>query len=283
VGADVLHDLTPADAPPEGVQVPTQEDVRDATNFVRVHVQQSVVNETRAARLAQAELRSRYLAESMDAQLEVLQAKWSELDDRVYRGDEAAKLARDEADRRIQEVRERRARKLAELEQLGIVRPGPVLYLGSALVGPWADPNEPAVQAMRNDPAVERAAMDWAMTRERESGWDPEDVSGERDGRGFDIRSVRRGPNGEVLEVRRIEVKGRAPDHGDVSLCRTEWIAAQRHGDTFWLYVLYGALGPSPRDVRVQNPAAALDATVQEVTKVTTYLVPGPAIEEQAA
>lgn len=280
VGADVLHDITPVNFEPAGIAPPSAEEIRAATNFVRVEVQQAVVKAKRAERLGQAELRSRYLSESMDAQLDVLQGKWAELDDRVYRGDDSARLARDEAERRIREVRERRERKLEQLEQLGVVRPGPVVYLGTALVGPWPLPDEPAVQAMRNDPAVEKAAMDWAMELERESGWEPEDVSAERDGRGFDIRSVRRGPVGEVLEVRRIEVKGRAPRHGDVSMCRTEWIAAHRHGDTFWLYVLYGASGEHPRGLRIQDPVRALGERVEEVTKVTTYLVPGVAIEE---
>ena len=194
VGADVLHDLTPVDFEPTGLAPPGPEEIRAATNFVRVQVQQGVVRDKRAERHGQAELRSRYLREAMDAQLEVLQTKWSELDERVYRGDDAARLARDEADRRIQETRQRRERKLGELEQLGIVRPGPVLYLGTALVGPWPTADEPAVQAMRNDPEVEAAAMAWAMQAERDAGWDPEDVSNERDGRGFDIRSVKRGP-----------------------------------------------------------------------------------------
>jgi superfamily II DNA or RNA helicase len=282
VGADVLHDLTPVDSAPAGLDPPGAEEIRAASNFVRVEVQQEVVKEKRAERLGQAELRSSYLRETMDAQLEVLQGKWSELDDRVYHGDDAARLARDEADRRIREVTERRARKLADLEQLGVVRPGPVLYLGTALVGLWPTPEEPAVQAMRNNPEVERAAMEWAMATERDTGWEPEDVSSERDGRGFDIRSVRRDHAGGVAEVRRIEVKGRAPERGDVSLCRTEWIAAHRHGETFWLYVLYGALGEHPRGLRIQDPARALGERVEEVTKVTTYLVPGAAIEEAA-
>jgi superfamily II DNA or RNA helicase len=283
VGADVLHDLTPVDFEPIGLAPPSPEEIRAATNFVRVQVQQRVVRDKRAERHGQAELRSRYLREAMDAQLEVLQSKWSELDERVYRGDDAARLARDEADRRIQETRRRRERKLGELEQLGIVRPGPVLYFGTALVGPWPMADEPAVQAMRNDPEVEAAAMAWAMQTERDAGWDPEDVSNERDGRGFDIRSVKRGPHGEVLDVRRIEVKGRAPAHGDVSLCRTEWIAAHRHGSTFWLYVLYAATGNAPRGVQIKDPARVLGDRVQEVTKVTTYLVPGEAIDEASA
>jgi len=124
--------------------------------------------------------------------------------------------------------------------------------------------------------------MAWALDAERAEGWEPEDVSHARNGRGFDIRSVRRDENGQEIEVRRIEVKGRAARQGDVSLCRTEWIAAHRHRETFWLYVLYGAGKPDARGVRIQDPADALGEHVKNVDRVTTYYIPGKAIEEVA-
>ena len=46
------------------------------------------------------------------AQREMLEAKWSELDDRVYRGEDAATLACDEAQRRLTEIERRREEKL---------------------------------------------------------------------------------------------------------------------------------------------------------------------------
>ena len=279
VGPDLLHDLTPADFEPIGIERPDEASIERATNFVRVEVQQQQVRTRRHERLEQADLRAEYLRESMDAQLQRLQQKWSELDDRVYRGDDDAALARDEADRRIRELERRRDEKLAAFEQLGIVRPGEVRYLGTALAGPWPGPEEPAVEAMRNDPEVEHAAMLVAVDAERAAGWEPEDVSEARDGRGFDIRSVRRSAEDGQVEVRRIEVKGRAAAAGDVALCRTEWIAAHRHGESYWLYVVYGATAEQPRLVRIQDPAARLAESVREVRSVTTFFIPGKAIE----
>jgi len=283
VSADVLHDLTPVEFAPRDLEAPDPAGVSRATDYVRARVQQEVVRVKRDERLAQAELRSRYLEEAMDAQVEVLERKWSELEDRVYRGEEGARFARDEADRRLRDTRERRQAKLAGFEQLGVVKPGPVAYLGSALIGPPpADLEEPAVAAMRNDPEVERAAMEWAERHEWDAGWEPEDVSEYRDGRGFDIRSVRRGPDGRELEVRRIEVKGRSQPGTDVSLCRTEWIAANRHRESFWLYVVYAPGRPDEHAVLIQDPAERLGESVREATQVTTYLVPGEAIEAAA-
>ena len=281
VSADVLHDLTPVDFAPRNLDSPTPEDVKRTGDFVRLKVQHPVVQEKRAERLAQAELRSAYLNESMEAQRTRLEEKWSELDDRVYRGEEAARLALEQAEARLNDLDRRRRDKLHGFEQLGIVKPGPVIYLGTALVGP-PSVADPAVDAMRNDPEVEQAAMDWAMAAEREAGWDPEDVSAARDGSGFDIRSVRRGSDGRMLEARRIEVKGRGPARGDVSLCRTEWISAHRHGDSYWLYVLYGAKSENPRGIKIQNPARVFSESVRKVTTVTAFHIAGAAIEEAA-
>ena len=120
------------------------------------------------------------------------------------------------------------------------------------------------------------------MSAERDAGRKVEDVSHFRDGRGFDLRSWSETPDGRVTDVRRIEVKGRAAVKGDVSLCRTEWIAAHRHRESFWLYVVYGAGSGGERLVRVQDPAVTLGDRVEEHTHVTTYRVPGPAIEAVA-
>ena len=278
--ADVLHDLTPAGEtmlePPDNLVV------KAAGDFVRMRVQHPVVVAKRAERLEQAEVRARYLNQALDAERRRFELKWSELDDRVFRGEETARIALDAAQRRLDEVDRRREEKLRGFEQLGIVKPGPVAYLGSALIGPPLAVDEDAAAAMHNDPDVELAAMHWALEEERRAGWLPEDVSAAHDGSGFDIRSIRRDNEGHVIDVRRIEVKGRGPAHGDVLLCRTEWIAARRHGDGYWLYVLYGATSASPRGVKICNPYATLGDRVREVSQVTSFHVPGEAIEAVA-
>lgn len=282
IGADVLHDLTPVGVVPGEEGLPDPADIARAEDFVKVHVQHTEVQRTREERLGQAELRREYLVESMEAQRQRLEGKWSELEERVYRGEETATLARDQAQRKIDELDRRLKEKLAGFDNLGIAKPGPVGYLGSALVLPPPASDDPGVEAMRNDPEIERAAMEWAMEAERAEGWDPTDVSQMRDGRGFDIRSVRRDEAGREVEVRRIEVKGRGPSKGDVSLCNTEWIAAHRHGDSYWLYVLYGAKSETPRGFKIRNPARALGERVRKVTTITAFHIPGDAIEEAA-
>jgi len=280
VAADVLHDLTPFDAAPAGLDPPSPEEVKRASDFVKLRVQHAEAEEKRVERRGQADIRTEYLEESMSAHRRRLEGRFAELDDRVWRGEENLRLVRDDAERRLDDLARKREQKLAGFEQLGVVRPGPVRYLGTALVGPPYALGDDEREAMRSDPEVELAAMRWAMKEEELAGWEPDDVSAARDGSGFDIRSKRRDASGRVVEVRRIEVKGRGPAQGDVSLCRTEWIAAHRHGDSFWLYVLYGATSGSPRGLKVRDPARALGDRVKKVTTVTAYHVPGQAIEE---
>src|SRR5581483_11403669 len=173
VGADVLHDLTPVATTPAGAEPATQDEVERARDFVKVKVQNDAVRAKREERGEQAAVRRRYLLEAMAAQRRVLEEKWSELDDRVYRGEEAAKLARDEAQRRLDDLERRREEKLKAFDQLGVIRPGPVTYLGSALVGPAPGPEDAVTGSMRNDKEVEAAAMDVALAWERQQGWEP--------------------------------------------------------------------------------------------------------------
>jgi len=83
---------------------------------------------------------------------------------------------------------------------------------------------------------------------------------------------------GLTSQVRRIEVKGRSSPTGDVGLYRTEWYAAQRFRDGFWLYVVYGAGTGEERLVTIQDPWGRL-RSVKEIAQVTGYRVPGASIE----
>jgi SNF2 family DNA or RNA helicase len=275
--ADVLHTLTPAtggDAVP-----PDPETIRAAENWVRVNVQMPRTTTERAGRLAQAELRRAYLEEAMDTQQRRLQDRWSVYDARVARGDEAYRLLRDTTLNRIKELEHRQQAKLEGFARLGVVRTGKVTHLGTACVLPPAQAAVPDHEVWRPSKEVELAAMELAMQFERDDGWTPTDVSAARDGSGFDIRSVRHNPGGDV-EVRRIEVKGRSTPTGDVGLYRTEWYAAERWGPGFWLYIAYQATTDQPRLVRIQDPFHTL-RNVSEINQITGYRVPAASIDER--
>ena len=273
---DVLHTLTPV---PDGkADAPAAERVKAATDWLRVRVQMPRTNTERASRLAQADVRRAYLVEALDAQQQRLQDQWLTYDQKIGAGDDSYRFQRDNTERRMTELKHRRAVKLEAIDRLGVVRPGKVTHLGTACVVPPSTPDDPDVDIMRPNKEVEDAAVALAMAYERDHGWEPTYVGDARDGSGFDIRSKRILPDGSV-EVRRIEVKGRSTPDGDVGLYRTEWYAAQRWGTGFWLYVAYAAVTDSPQLVRVCDPFHTLP-NVTAITEITGYRVPGASIRQ---
>ncbi|RBM22969.1 helicase-related protein [Streptomyces sp. PT12] len=275
--ADVLHTLTPA--PNRAAPALAPDQIKAATDWLRVEVQLPCTTSERATRLEHAKLRSSYLSEAMDAQKRRLQDRWMAHDTKVAAGDDSYRLLRDNAARQLKELAHRQAAKLESLNRLGVVRPGKVTHLGSASVLPPTELEDPDVDVMRPSKEVEEAAVAVAMAYERKHGWQPQYVGHLRDGSGFDIRSTRPLPNGTIL-VRRIEVKGRGTPSGDVGLYRTEWYAAQRWADGYWLYVVYSAT-TDPTLMRIQDPYHTLP-NVAEIRQVTGYRVPGASIRAHA-
>ncbi|MBN1287648.1 MAG: DUF3883 domain-containing protein [Anaerolineae bacterium] len=273
---DILHDLTPVEALPGDLVGPDLDAQRRLERWVRVNVQRPAMQAQRAEREREITIRRDYLEKAFDASIRAQKNRWAVLAARVAEGDESFRLARDEAMKRVDELDARRADKLAELAHLRVLRPGPVRYLGTVR----AIPPQPTRLAalMRRDDEVEAAAMAVAMQYERERGWEPTDVSKARDGSGFDIRSV--GPPDAYgrRPVRRIEVKGRAQHGEPVMLSRNEWVQAGRHGDAYWLYVVWGCKTGEPRLQRIQNPARKLAGRVEEIVEVKGYLAPADAI-----
>ncbi|MEE1786888.1 helicase-related protein [Streptomyces sp. SP17BM10] len=275
--ADVLHTLTPSAG--DNAEPPSPDQIKLATDWLRVKVQLPRTSTERTNRLEHARLRATYLNEAMAAQKRRLEDRWVSYNSKIDAGDDSYRLLRDNTDRQLKELGHRRASKLESLNRLGVVRPGKVTHLGTAAVLPPAAPDDPDVDVMRPSKAVEDAAVAVAMEFEREAGWTPEYVGDLRDGSGFDIRSTRTLPDGSS-EVRRIEVKGRGVPAGDVGLYRTEWYAAQRWGAGFWLYVVYSATS-RPNLLRVQDPYHTLP-NVAAIRQITGYRVPGASIRAHA-
>jgi hypothetical protein len=274
---DVLHDLTPATGDGEVDLAP--ERVDELRLFVMARAQHPMAEAARGERMDEIRIRRDYLADAFEVSISRAQQSFLKLAQRVVQGEEAATLARDEAKRRVAELELRRKGKLAALDRLGVIVQGPIRYVGTAVVDPTESPVGPG---MRRDDEVEAAAMRVAMEHERNEGWQVTDVSRLHDGSGFDLRST--GPADERGErpLRRIEVKGRAGADLDVELTPNEWVQARRHGDTYWLYVVWNAK-TAPVLHRIQNPAKTLGTEVRELREVRGYRVPAEAIIEGAS
>lgn len=101
---------------------------------------------------------------------------------------------------------------------------------------------------------IERIAVQAVIAHEEARGW--EVVSVEEEDRGFDLISRR--PHAEdpktYIEVRFIEVKGRAAV-GEIALTTHEFDTAERLKDDYWLYVVFNC-ATSPEIHVIQNPAS---------------------------
>lgn len=280
VPADVLHDLTPVaptggPPPDEGLSAPDAAALRRVEGWVRVRLQHPRVQERRNERSREVEVRRRFLEDAFKASLAAAQRKQMDLHARVMQGEKDARIARDDAARRHQDIETQREYRLRTLDHLAIVRAGRVAHLASALVSP---PPAEVGAAMANDPEVEAFAVQFVLRHEDSRGCEVEEVWKLNDGCGFDLRSVAPPDAHGVRTVRRIEVKGRAADVGEVHLTPNEWRKAERLGDTYWLYVVWGCKTGAPRLKMIQNPFVQLGGAAQKIETVHGYRLPADAL-----
>ena len=279
--SDCLHDLAPgAESLPEPaiLSPPTTQEQQQIEDWLKVKVQFPMIRQEQQNRQRELQIRQDYLKQAMELKIREEQTKQMKLAAKVAAGDETYRVSRDNAYKKVRDLQERYKNKQTELDYLKIVRPGRVAYLGTALVYSGS-----AVVAdcpgMRNDPEVEAIAMARVMDYERDRGWQPHDISQERDGSGFDIRSIGLADTETgKAPVRRIEVKGRAQLNQPVSLTMNEWRKAQQLGDSYWLYVVWGCKTPNPQLLTIQNPAVKLVGDAKEIKQVTRYLVGAEAL-----
>ncbi|MBI4322277.1 MAG: DUF3883 domain-containing protein [Chloroflexi bacterium] len=128
-----------------------------------------------------------------------------------------------------------------------------VTHIGRAWVLPHPERQAPHIASMVSDPEVERIAVEFAIAHEKARGWEAESVESEN--RGFDLISRRPHPEDPktFVEVRFIEVKGRARV-GDVALSENEYRAAERLKRDYWLYAVFNCIG-SPELHTINDPA----------------------------
>ena len=140
-----------------------------------------------------------------------------------------------------------------ELEQERQCSIGDIHHIGQAWVLPHPDRKTPGIAPMVSDPEIERIAVQAVTAYEEAAGRVVESV--ESDNRGFDLISRRMHPEDPqtAIDVRFIEVKGRA-HIGEIALTSNEYKTAQRLKNDYWLYVVFNcATAPSINILR--NPA----------------------------
>jgi len=169
----------------------------------------------------------------------------------------AIRTTNDQIDALTAELRSRRT-SLARRKVTSIQTPR-VVGVAAVIPGPVPAIMERGDGADRS--AVEMAAMNVAMAFERGNGRTPEDVS--KTGVGYDIRS-----EGSDGTVRYIEVKGHTTT-GDVVLYYTEWQAANRMREEFFIYDVHNALS-TPELWITQDPVGK---GIEPTERVVEYLI----------
>ena len=153
----------------------------------------------------------------------------------------------------MDELNARLERRRAELAQERQCTIADVQHLGVAWVVPHPQRTAPGIAAMVRDDEIERIAVEAVIAYEANDG--RQAVSVESENRGFDLISRRMHPEDPqtAIEVRFIEVKGRA-GVGEVALSANEKRTAERLGRDYWLYVVYNC-GRTPKVHSIQDPA----------------------------
>ncbi|CAN5882732.1 helicase-related protein [soil metagenome] len=126
-------------------------------------------------------------------------------------------------------------------------------HQGRAWVLPHPERTSPGIAPMVRDEEIERIAVEAAIAYEESRGWQV--VSVEAENRGFDLISRKPHPEDPqtAIEVRFIEVKGRAMV-GEIALTTNEYKTAERLKKDFWLYVVFNC-ATNPEVNLIRDPA----------------------------
>jgi hypothetical protein len=245
-------------AAPKGTLVKSAEDLPD-----RQAVELALVNQALRPFLAEAadqrSKESQTVREHMEISLgELIHRQNLQLADLVSKqqaGDMTPGLAGNiaQADQHLDELNRRLELRRSQLEMEQHCTIGDITHIGRAWVLPHPERHPPTIAPMVRDEEIERSAIQAAIRHEESRGWVVESVEAEN--RGFDLISRKSHPHDAktFIEIRFIEVKGRA-GVGEVALSANEYKTAQRLVEDYWLYVAYNC-AQKPELHMIRDPA----------------------------
>jgi superfamily II DNA or RNA helicase len=281
VPADCLLDLPPHPSPPPSLETL---DASAASDYLKSSYQMELRTRCQDERRHFVEVCRDYLKRSFDARIRAAQDRVMGLKRRGLTDED---IAVKQANNEVTDLKRTREERLAGLDQLMLVRHGPVKHVGTALVLPaGAEAAATATAPEDIDANVrqrsETAAEDMAVAYETGRGWETERVGHLKIG--FDVRSLgpadpQTGYRDPVEGIRRIEVKGRTRGHS-ICLTTNEWYKATHLGDSYWLYVVWDPLGDKAELLVIRNPAAKLDHVKKEIVAARYFDIPADAIKQ---
>jgi hypothetical protein len=237
------------------------------------------VSQLSLAREKETQTVLRHLDISLNELIHRQNLRYAALFEQQQSGDVSPLLAANlkQAEDRLEDLNGRLETRHAELKQERNCTISDIQQIGAAWVLPHPDRAKPNVAPLVQDEEIERRAVDTVIAYEEARGWKVESV--EADNRGFDLISRRPHPEDPktAIEIRFIEVKGRA-GVGEIGLTANEYRTAQRLKKDYWLYVVFKC-GTEPEIQIVRDPAV-LDW--QPIVQIEHYHVKAQAILDGA-
>lgn len=275
----ILHDVIPAPvgtAPPH-TEVPDRQSVEA---FLYQHTLEPWGRREAAAREQEVARIARHIKISLNALIDRQNFQLAEFVNRQVEGLTVPGLDGliAQADQHLDELNNRLEMRQQELELERHCSVADIKHLGRAWVLPHPERTSPQLASMVRDDEIEQIAVRLAIEHEEARGWQVESVESEN--RGFDVISRRPHPEDPktFIEVRFIEVKGRA-GVGVVALSQNEYRTAERLKSDYWLYVAFNCAG-TPQLHMVQNPTRL---GWQPVLAVEHYQIGAQAVKEVSA
>jgi len=242
-----------SDAPktPENTALPEMDRVEHA---LVEEALQPFLDEISAQREKEIATIASHIEISLNALIDRQNLHMAELFEQQQKGDASPLLAANmkTTEDRLDELNGRLERRREELKQERHCTIADIRHHGRAWVLPHPERLSPGIAPMVRDDEIEQLAIRAVTAHEKARGWRVESV--EKDNRGFDL--ISRKPHPEVpqtaVEVRFIEVKGRAAV-GEIALSSNEYKTAERLKKDYWLYVVFNC-GSTPQIHIVQDP-----------------------------
>jgi len=191
---------------------------------------------------------------SLNELIDIEQKRFAELYERQQQGDTSQGLSQSlkNSEERLDILNQRLDQRRAELENERNCTIADIRHVGRAWVLPHPERKSSEIAPMVRNDEIERLAVEAVTRHEEARGRQVESV--ERENRGFDLISRRPHPEDPqtAIEVRFIEVKGRAGVN-DVALTTNEYKTAERLKHDYWLYVVFNC-ATKPEIHIVQDP-----------------------------
>ncbi|MCS7214943.1 MAG: helicase-related protein [Thermodesulfovibrio sp.] len=272
IPTDIIHDLAPFN---EKLAIQPNFEIDKAKDYLMVKRQLEKRQEILKERQSNAKIVRDYLEKSFNERIYSFERKIMEAKAKGESEEDIKKLENEWED--LHRIKEE---KIKNVNNLSIVRNGPVNHIASFFILPAGDITQFSnfVISEEEKEKSEKAAMKIVMQYEIDRGWEPEDVSNSKIG--FDIRSLGPpDPKTGYREVRRIEVKGRKKGE-NIRLTVNEWLKAKQLKDTYWLYVVWNPNEANFEIVTIQNPALKLEYAAKEIKSLSHYEIDGREIDK---